>query len=45
MIVHPDYLLTRERLALYEAFLVHLRRRIEQDAGGMSSLGTSPRGG
>jgi peptidoglycan/xylan/chitin deacetylase (PgdA/CDA1 family) len=33
VIVHPDYLLTRERLALYEAFLVHLRGRIEQDHG------------
>ena len=33
VIVHPDYLLTPARLAFYEGFLVHLRRRIDRDAG------------
>jgi hypothetical protein len=33
VIVHPDYLLTQERLKLYEAFLIHLRERIDRDRG------------
>lgn len=33
VIVHPDYLLSPERLGFYERFLVYLRERIERDAG------------
>ncbi len=33
VIVHPDYLLTADRLAFYERFLVYLRARVDRDAG------------
>lgn len=37
VIVHPDYLLTAERLQLYEEFLVYLRERIDR-LGGWHAL-------
>ena len=33
VIVHPDYMLTPERLAFYEDFLVYLRERLDRGAG------------
>lgn len=33
IIVHPDYVLSHERLATYEKFLIFLRERLDQDRG------------
>jgi peptidoglycan/xylan/chitin deacetylase (PgdA/CDA1 family) len=33
VIVHPDYLLSDERMSFYDQFLAHLRERIDRDGG------------